>query len=75
MSLLNDLFQALLIPLATWDVRLFGLEGSLTVTPLLLIVVAVVLDAAVRYARRHHRGVSVQAPRWPAGGGTALADS
>jgi len=55
MSLLNDLLQALLIPLVTWDLHLFGRELAFDVTPLLVILILVAMDQGLRYVLRRSR--------------------
>jgi len=62
MNLLHDLLQALLIPLATWEMHVFGIEIALPVTPLLLVAAMLVADQAVRRLRRRARGPQVAVP-------------
>jgi hypothetical protein len=55
MNLLNDLIQALLIPLATREVYLFGEAVALSVTPMLLLLLVATLDQAIRWGTRRAR--------------------
>lgn len=55
MNLLNDLIQALLIPLATWEVFLFGEAVALSVTPMLLLLLGASLEQAIRWGSRRAR--------------------
>lgn len=55
MNLLYDLAQTLLIPLARWDLRAFGLEMAVPVSPLLLIVGLLLAERVLRIGARHVR--------------------
>ncbi len=48
MNLVRDLVQALLIPLFAWELHPFGVPVTVPVTPLSLLLVAVLLDRGVR---------------------------